>query len=105
MVCNHFIRRDILKYEAVYFVGDNQTINRVRVDSSKTRNRGAFSGSLAALLLYALLHNYTISIDSYSPAIFPLTAIHIFSLLINAVTLLLNCLVLVLYLYIHFLSL
>ena len=28
------------KYEAVYFVGD----------SSKTRNRGAFSGSLAALV-------------------------------------------------------
>ena len=38
------------KYEAVYFVGDNQAINRVRVDSYKTRNRGAFSGSLAALL-------------------------------------------------------
>ena len=37
------------KHEAVYFVGDNQAINRVRVDSSKTRNRGAFSGSLAAL--------------------------------------------------------
>ena len=37
------------KYEAVYFVGDNQANNRVRVDSSKTRNRGAFSGSLAAL--------------------------------------------------------
>ena len=39
------------KYEAVYFVGDNQSINRVRVDSSKTRNRVAFSGSLAALIL------------------------------------------------------
>ena len=39
------------KYEAVYFVGDNQAINRVRVDSYKTRNRGAFSGSLAALVL------------------------------------------------------
>ena len=38
------------KYEAVYFVGDNQAINRVRVDSYKTRNRGAFSGSLAALV-------------------------------------------------------
>ena len=37
------------KYEAVYFVGDNQAINRVRINSSKTRNRGAFSGSLAAL--------------------------------------------------------
>ena len=38
------------KYETVYFVGDNQAINRVRVDSYKTRNRGAFSGSLAALV-------------------------------------------------------
>ena len=38
------------KYDALYFVGDNQAINRVRVDSSKTRNRGAFSGSLAALV-------------------------------------------------------
>ena len=35
------------KYDVVYFVGDNQAINRVC--SSKTRNRGAFSGSLAAL--------------------------------------------------------
>ena len=39
------------KYDEVYFVGDNQVINRVRVASSKTRNRGAFSGSLAALVL------------------------------------------------------
>ena len=39
----------MLKYEAVYFVGDNQVINRIRVGSFKTRNRGAFSGSLAAL--------------------------------------------------------
>ena len=31
-------------------MGDNQAINRVQVDSSKTRNRGAFSGSLAALV-------------------------------------------------------
>ena len=38
------------KYEAFYFVGDNQATNRVRIDSSKTRNRGAFSGSLAALV-------------------------------------------------------
>ena len=37
------------KYEAVYFVGDNQAIHRVRVDSYKTRNRSTFSGSLAAL--------------------------------------------------------
>ena len=41
----------MLKYDKVYFVGDNQAINRVRVGSSKTRNRGAFSGSLAALIL------------------------------------------------------
>ena len=39
------------KYEAVYFVGNNKMINRVRVDSSKMRYRGAFSGSLAALVL------------------------------------------------------
>ena len=38
------------KYDELYFVGDNQVINRIRVDSSKTRNRGAFSDSLAALL-------------------------------------------------------
>ena len=38
------------KYEAVYFVGDNKAINRVHVDSYKTRNRVAFSGSLAALI-------------------------------------------------------
>ena len=50
MVCNYLIRRGIAKYEAVYFVGDNQAINRVRVESYKTRNRGAFSGSLAALI-------------------------------------------------------
>ena len=37
------------KYDAAYFVGDNQAINRVRVSSSKMRNRGAFSCSLAAL--------------------------------------------------------
>ena len=45
------------KYEAVYFVGDNLANNRIRVDSYKTRNRGAFSGSLAALLItLKLLH-------------------------------------------------
>ena len=38
------------KYDAVYFVGDNQAINRVRIGSSKTSNRGAFSGSFAALI-------------------------------------------------------
>ena len=37
------------KYDEVYFMGDNQAISRVPVDSSKTMNRGAFSGSLAAL--------------------------------------------------------
>ena len=41
----------------------------------------------------------------YIIVLFPLTAIlHNFSLLINAVILLLNCLVSILYLYIHFLS-
>ena len=43
-----FINCNMSKYDAVYFVGDNEAINRV--DSSKTRNRGAFSGSLAALI-------------------------------------------------------
>ena len=37
------------KYE-VYFVGDNQLINRVQIGYLKMRNRGAFLGSLAALL-------------------------------------------------------
>ena len=46
-----FIRFNISKYDTVYFVGDNEAINRVRVDSSKTRNRGTLSGSLAALLI------------------------------------------------------
>ena len=49
-----FIRCNMSKYDAVYFVGDNEAINRVRVDSSKTRNRGAFSGSHAALLVNEL---------------------------------------------------
>ena len=44
------------KYEAVYFVGDNQAINRVRVDSSKTRNRGPCSDSLAALQYIVPIH-------------------------------------------------
>ena len=38
------------KYDEVYFVGVNQAINLIRVDSSKPRNRGAFSDSLAALV-------------------------------------------------------
>ena len=36
-------------YDAVYFVGDNQANNRVRIGPSKTSNRGAFSDSFAAL--------------------------------------------------------
>ena len=53
-------------YEAVYFVGDNQVINRVRIDSSKTRNRGAFSGSLAALLYFRSLILYVVAAISQS---------------------------------------
>ena len=60
---------------------------------------------MAAIDYYnSLLHNCAISIDSYSP----INKFHkfiIFSLLINTVILLLNCLVLVFYLYIHFRSL
>ena len=53
-------------------------------------------------------------VNFYKVVLFPLTAVLqsmkfysfiIFSILINAVILLLNCLVLILYLYIHFLSL
>ena len=55
-------------------------------------------------LLNALLHNCAFSIDSYSP-INKFYSFVLFSVLINAVILLLNCLVLILYLYIHFLSL
>ena len=50
MPFQNFIRPKVSKYDAVYFVADNQVINRVRVGSFKTRNRGAFLGSLAALL-------------------------------------------------------
>ena len=45
------------KYDEVYFMGDNQTISRVPVDSSKTMNRGAFSGSLAALQKTIFIEN------------------------------------------------
>ena len=60
----------MLKYEAVYFVGDNQAINRVRVDSSKTRNQGAFSGSLAALLtcLKILVDQSTLNLETIAGA-------------------------------------
>ena len=51
-----------------------------------------------------LSHNCAISIDSYSLVNKFYSSI-IFSLLINAVILQLNCLVLLLYLYMHFLSL
>ena len=49
------------------------------------------------IIINALLHNYAISTDSYSP-INKFYSFIYFSLLINAVILLLNCLVLVLYL-------
>ena len=49
------------------------------------------------------LYNYAISIESYTP-INKIYSFVIFSLLINAVILLLKCLDLILYLYIHFLS-
>ena len=49
------------KYDAVYFVGNNEVINRVRVDSSKMRNQGAFSASLAALVYYDFKKNLKFS--------------------------------------------
>ena len=58
---------------------------------------------LLQLIIKALLHNCAFSIDSYSP-INKFYSFIIFSVLINAVTLLLNCLVLILHLsYIFFL--
>ena len=39
------------KCDDIYFVGDNQAINRIRVGCSKMRNQGRFSGSLAALVI------------------------------------------------------
>ena len=56
------------KYDAVYFVGDNQAINRLRVDSSKTRNRGAFSDSLAPLIISItnILHMLTSFTDYFA---------------------------------------
>ena len=53
---------------------------------------------------FALLHSFAIFIDSYSLVNKFYSSI-IFSLLTNAVILLLNCLVLTPYLYLHFLSL
>ena len=59
---------------------------------------------IAATDYYIALLNYcAISIDSYSP-INNILQLHNFSVLVNAVILLLNCLVLC-YLYIHFLNL
>ena len=55
----------------------------------------------SGLVIYAFLHNFAISIDSSSP-INKFDSFIIFSLLINGVILLLNCLILILYLYIHF---
>ena len=54
------------KYGAVYFVGDKQAINQVRVGSFKTRSRGAFSGSLAALVHNKLSNGVLILKISYA---------------------------------------
>ena len=61
------------KYDAVYFVGDNQAINRVRVDSSKTRNRGALLGSLAALfsITFVIGHLTLTSVSNVHVTDFP----------------------------------
>ena len=56
------------------------------------------------IIIYALFHNCAFSIDSSSP-INKFYSLIIFSVLINAVILLLDCIVLKLYLYIYFLSL
>ena len=64
------------KYDAVYFVGDNQVIKRVQVGSSKTRNRGAFLDLLAALLK-------TIVLNIFSHSKIIVLYIHIFLRKIN----------------------
>ena len=56
---NHFIRHNMSLYDTVYFVGDNQANNRVRIGSSKTSNRGAFSDSFAALKESICINMYT----------------------------------------------
>ena len=45
------------KYDAVYFGGDNLVTNQIRVGSSKAKNRGTFSGSLAALMKIILFNS------------------------------------------------
>ena len=60
---------------------------------------------IAATDYHVLLHNCAISIDSYSPINKFYGFIIFFILLINVVILLLNCLVLIPYLCINFLSL
>ena len=52
------------------------------------------------ITVYALVHNCTSSIDNYSP-IYKFYSFITFSLLINAVILLLKCLVLILVLILH----
>ena len=47
------------KYYAVYFVGDNKANNRVRIESSRTSNRGAFLDLFAALAQTGLMLLFT----------------------------------------------
>ena len=60
--------------------------------------------SITATVIICAFTYCAFSIDTYSP-INKFNSFIIFSLLINAVILLLNCLVLIFYLYIHFFSL
>ena len=53
------------KYDDVYFMGHDQAINQVRVGSSKTRNWGAFSGSLAAFIFKIQFNVISKSIYNY----------------------------------------
>ena len=69
-----------------------------------TFNFGSAKVCSPAIFETCVLHNCVIAIDSYS-LINKFYSFIIFSLLINAVILLLNCLGQILYLYIYFLSL
>ena len=72
--------------------------------SAKVCSPAIFETCFSATDFYIFLHNRLLSISSYSP-INKFYSFIFVSLPINAVILLLNCLVLIPYLYIHFLSL
>ena len=107
--------RGYLAWNLLYWLRQGNSITKTaRLHQGKIRNlprkdkksqRNPVSNKIwRYCTVYVLLRNCAISIDSYSPAN-KFYSFIIFSVLINAVILILNCLVLILYLYIQFLSL